>query len=127
MGVKDSAHLRLLGVQGSITIIGAAFTYWMVSPPAAKSLAYGCGVALMSTLFQALRFFKEEREECLDAERTLRQAYRTAIERFVWVAIMLGVGFKLIKLDPLWVLVGFVAGQGAWLLLPAWMKFENTK
>ena len=38
---------------------------------------------------------------------------------------MLGVGFGLLKLAPLWLLAGFVVGQAAWLLLPIWMKLRT--
>ena len=120
-------YTRLVWLQGAITVIGAIFTYLFVTPPAAKSLVYGSCVALMSTLFLAWRLKRGERQENLGAEWALRQAYRTAIERFVWVAVMLAVGFGLLKLAPLWVLAGFVVGQAAWLLLPIWMKFENAK
>lgn len=38
---------------------------------------------------------------------------------------MLGAGFGLLKLAPLWMLAGFVVGQSAWLLLPIWMKLRS--
>jgi uncharacterized membrane protein len=118
-------YIRLVWLQGAITTIGAIFTYVAVTPPAAKSLVYGSCVALVSTLFLAWRLKQGERRESLGAEWVLRQAYRTAIERFVWVAIMLAVGFKLLKLPPLWMLAGFVVGQAAWLLIPIWMKLRT--
>ena len=118
-------YLRLVCLQGAITVIGAIFTYLVVTPPAAKSLVYGSCIALVSTMFLAWRLKQGEHQESLGAEWALRQAYRTAIERFVWVAIMLAVGFKLLKLAPLWMLAGFVVGQAAWLLLPIWMKLRT--
>ena len=127
MDAKSSVYFRLIWLQGAITIIGTTFTYWMVSSLAAKSLVYGSGVTLLSTLFLAWRFQQGARQESMDAGKILQQAYRSALERFAWVAVMLGVGFKLLELAPLWLLAGFIAGQAAWLLLPAWMKFENAK
>lgn len=127
MGALRPEYVRLVWLQGAITIIGAAFTYWIDTPLAAKSLVYGSCVALVSTVFLAWRFRQGEQQEGLGAEKVLQQAYRTAIERFVWVMIMLGVGFKFLELVPLWMLAGFVVGQAAWLLLPIWMKFENAK
>ena len=118
-------YIRLVWLQGAITVIGAIFTYLIVTPPAAKSLVYGCCVALISTLFLAWRFKQGEHQGSLGAEWAMRQAYRTAIERYVWTAVMLAVGFKLLKLAPLWMLAGFVVGQAAWLLVPIWMKLRT--
>jgi len=118
-------YIRLVSFQGAITIIGALLTYLIVSPPAAKSLVYGSCIALISTLFLAWRFKQGEHRENLGAEWSLRQAYRAAIERFMWTAIMLAMGFGLLKLAPLWMLAGFVAGQAAWLLIPIWMKLRT--
>lgn len=127
MGALRPEYVRLVWLQGAITIIGAVFTCWIDTPLAAKSLVYGNCVALVSTVFLAWRFRQGERQEGLGAEKVLQQAYRTAIERFAWVMIMLGVGFKFLELVPIWMLAGFVVGQAAWLLIPIWMKFENAK
>ncbi len=127
MGATHPKYTRLVGLQGAIIIISAVLTYFVVTPLAAKSVAYGSCVVLVGTLLLAWRFRQGEGRENPGAEWYLRQAYRTAIERFVWVAIMLAAGFGLLKLAPLWVLAGFVAGQVAWLVVPVLMKFENTK
>jgi len=119
-------HVRQVWVQGAITTIGGILAYWLVTPPAAKSFVYGSSIALVSTLLLAWRMGQGAKPEDRDASRVLRQAYRAAIERFVWVIFLLAVGFRLLKLAPLWMLAGFVAGQAAWLLLPVWMKFENV-
>ncbi len=127
MGIVHPEYIRLVGLQGTLTIIGAALAYFVVTPLAAKSVAYGSCVALLGTLLLAWRLRQGESRKNFGAVWYLRQAYRTAIERFVWVTFMLAVGFGLLKLAPLWVLAGFVAGQAAWLAVPVLMKFENTK
>lgn len=125
MNAIHSEYFRLVLLQSAITVVGGALTYLVVTPPAAKSLVYGSCIALVSTLFLAWRFKQGEHRENLGAEWALRQAYRTAIERFVWAAVMLAVGFKLLNLAPIWMLAGFVVGQAAWLLLPIWMKLRT--
>lgn len=125
MGIAQSEYTRLAGLQGAITIIGAALTYFVVTPLAAKSVVYGSCVAVVGTLLLAWRFRQGESRENPGVDWYLRQAYRTAIERFVWVASMLAVGFGLLKLAPLWVLAGFVVGQAAWLIAPVWMKLRT--
>ena len=116
---------RLILLQVTITIIGAIFSCLTVSFPASKSLVFGSLIALTSTLFLALRLKQGESKVNLGAEWALRHAYRTAIERYVWTAIMLGVGFGLLKLAPIWMLAGFVLGQLAWLFIPIWMKLRT--
>jgi len=118
-------YARLAGVQGSLTIIGAAITYFAVTPPTAKSFAYGSSVALVSTLFLAWRLSQGECRENLGAEWCLRQAYRTAIERYAGVIILLALGFKLLKLAPLWMLSGFIVGQSAWLVVPVLIRLRT--
>jgi ATP synthase protein I len=118
-------YIRLILLQGAATITGAFITYTIVSPPAAKSLIYGSCVAMLSTLILAWKLKQGESGESLGAEWALRQAYRTEIQRFVWTSVMLAVGFGLLKLPPLWMLLGFVMGQVAWLLIPIWMKLRT--
>lgn len=118
-------YARLAGLQGSITIIGAAITYFVVTPLTAKSFAYGGSVALVSTLFLAWRLSQGERRENLGAEWYVRQAYRTAIERFAGVIFLLALGFQLLKLAPLWTLSGFIIGQSAWLVVPVWARLRT--
>lgn len=124
-----SEHVHLAVSQGAITISGAVITYFAVTPQAAGSVAYGSCVAWAGTLLLVWRHRQGERSENSDAEWYLRQVYRTAIERFVWVAVMLAVGFKFLKLEPLWVLAGFIVVQAAWLAIPVWMKLrmQNDK
>ena len=115
----------LLGLQGAIVIIGTIITYVIVTPPAAKSFAYGSLVSLIGALYLAWRLKQGERQLDVDAGQVLRNAYKTVIERFVWAALMLGLGFKLLELTPLWLLAGFVVGQAAWLLVPVWIRLRT--
>ena len=117
----------LIWLQGAIAVIGAIIAYFTITSLAAKSIAYGSCVTLMSTAFLVWRFKQGEHKESLSAEWHLRQAYRSTIERFIWAAAMLAAGLKFLELAPLWVLAGFIAGQAAWLFIPIWMRFENTK
>ncbi len=120
-------QLRLAGIQGGITIIGAAVTYVVVAPWAAASVAFGGCVATVGTLFLAWRFVWGGRREHLGAEWILRHAYRTALERFMLVAFLLGIGFEFFKLAPVWLLAGFAGGQLAWLAVPLWMRLKKLK
>ncbi len=121
-----SDQVRLAGVQGAITLTGAAVTYVFVTPIAAGSAAYGGLAAVTGTLFLAWRYARGKSQEHLGAEWILRHAYRTAMERFMLVACLLAAGFALLKLAPVWLLAGFVWGQLAWLATPLWAGRSRT-
>lgn len=120
-------YRRLIGLQGTVAVASTVIAYFAVSFLAAKSMAFGGCVVLVSTLFLAWRFRRGKRNESANAEWYLRQAYLTAIERFIWVVVMLVVGFKLLEFEPLWMLVGFLGGQTVWLAAPIWMRVESVK
>ena len=115
---------RLALLQSAIIITGTFFTYIFVTPIASKALAYGGLVTLFSTLLVIWRQKQGKEKKEMEADWVLRQAYRTGIEKFTWTIIMLAVGFGLLRLTPLWTLVGFLVGQVAWLLIPILMKLR---
>ena len=114
---------RLLGLQFLIVIVGAALAYLAADLPAVKSIVYGNLVALIGSLLLAWRYGRGKRQS--EAAWVLRHAYKTALERFVWTIFLLALGFKFLGLSPLWLLVGYVMGQAAWLLAPIWMKLRT--
>ena len=122
-----SEYIRLIGLQCAITIIGSTLNYFVVSHFAAESFAYGSCIALVSTLWLAWRVRQGEHHEGSSAESCLRHVYRTTLERFVWVVFLLALGFKLLGLVSIWILVGFVSGQSAWLVVPVLVKIDNAK
>lgn len=119
-------QFRIAGLQGVITITGFTLAYLVVNQLAAWSVAFGGWIALVSTLWLAMRLGQAERQQNPEAGESLRHAYRTAVERYVWVFLLFAAGFKLLELAPLWVLTGFVAGQSVWLVAPVWKsRLEN--
>ncbi len=127
VAIMRSEYARLLGLQGAITIIGAIITYFAVTPQAAQSVAYGSSISLVGALFLTWRYRQGARHKSLDAEWQVRQAYRTAVERFVGMTLLLAIGFGLLRLAPLWMLAGFIAGQLAWLVIPVWIGLDWTR
>lgn len=120
-----SEKVRLAGLQGVITITGAAVAYIFAAPLAAGSIAFGGSVSMVGTLFLAWRYAAGGRQENQDAGQVLRHAYRTAVERFMLAAFLLAIGFGILKLAPFWLLAGFISGQLAWLAVPVWMRLKK--
>lgn len=86
------------------------------SAPVYGALAYGCFVSFSNTALLAWRYKQGKHKASLDARWALRQAYRTAIERYMLIVFLLAAGYKLLGLFPLWMLAGFVVGQVVWIL-----------
>ena len=112
-----SGIVRLLSVLGAIILTGSTATYLLVGSPAAKSFIYGSLVAMIGAIILLWRQAQAERRAVNDAVWIVRHAYKAAIERYIWAAIMLALGFKLLELVPLWLMVGFIVGQVAWLFV----------
>lgn len=125
MSTRLPDQIRLAGLQGAITIMGAVVAYVVVDPWAAMSAAFGGCVAVVGTLFLAWRYIVGERRAYLGAEWILRHAYRTVLERFVLAVALLALGFGVLRLAPVWLLAGFVVVQLAWLAAPVWMRTKN--
>lgn len=120
-----SDFARLLSIIGAVVIIGSITIYLVVDFPAAKSFAYGSTIAMIGTMLLAWRHWQAERCADVCAESVLRQAYRAAIERYIWAAVMLALGFKILELMPLWLVAGFVMGQAVSLFAPIWMRLRT--
>jgi ATP synthase protein I len=75
---------------------------------------------LTATLNIGCLLWRRQRAEAgraLSAGKSLRLLYRSALERFVLVALLFALGLGALKLDPLALLTGFVVGQLALVLL----------
>lgn len=124
----SSENTRILGITVGIVVVSIAAAYLVVGAPSAKSYAYGSVVAIVGALILNWRHWQAKQRLDVNAEWVLQHAYKTAIERYLWAAVMLALGFKLLKLTPLFLLAGFVIGQIAWLFVSIWIsKIENTR
>jgi ATP synthase protein I len=77
----------------------------------AGSAAYGGVCACASQLLLEWRRNAADRGHVLSAGQSIRLLYRTAVERFVLVGVLLALGLGVWRLDPLALITGFIAGQ----------------
>lgn len=82
----------------------------------ALAFVFGGGVALANTSLLLWHWRKDARNYHCDAGRHLRSFYRSSMERFFVVGILLAAGFAWLGEHPLGLLAGFVVGQVAWML-----------
>lgn len=97
-----------------LAMVTIALSGWLVTGPwAAGSAAFGGGVAGINTAL--LRWRLPPKRVVSDPGFHLRSAYRSMVERFAGVALLLWLGLAIIHFSPLWLLAGFIAGQTGWL------------
>ncbi len=77
----------------------------------AGSVWGGGVIAMTHTLLLAWRRGCADSGRALSGGESLRLLYRTALERFVLVALLFALALGILKLDPLALIAGFIAGQ----------------
>ncbi|MBY0579066.1 MAG: ATP synthase subunit I [Burkholderiales bacterium] len=110
MALMNNNAFRVVGIQIIIAIISATTAYFLDNPLAAKSVLWGAFASLANGLMLAWNI-----GERFDANRSpgthLGAMYRSSIERYIVVMLLLVAGLRLLGLAPLYVVAGFVAGQ----------------
>jgi len=101
-----------------IVLVFVAVGFFAATDGVASFLAalYGGAVAVVNTALLAWRLQQGKRHMHADGIRHLKSFYRSGVERLVAVLGLLAVGFGFLKLVPLPLLMGFVAGQVGFLL-----------
>lgn len=115
--MESSVH-RTAGLQAVISVVVGMLGYVAQGEAVAKSALYGGVAALMGTLLLLWRMQRSKRKTLLGAHQHLWLFYRSGLERFLVVGTLLALGMGMFKLVPLAVLIGFVAGQLAWIIAP---------
>jgi ATP synthase protein I len=77
----------------------------------AASVWYGGAIASANSLLLEWRRRGADTGRALSAGESIRVLYRTALERFVLVALLFAVGLGGLELDPPALLTGFIMGQ----------------
>ena len=91
--------------------------FWVVSGPfQAGSALFGGSIALLAALLLEWRRARAERGRALNVGQSIRVLYRSAFERMGLVVLLFVLGMGVLRLDPLALLTGFIAGQTGLLL-----------
>ena len=108
----DFPAYRVVSSQLVVALVATALAYLLFGSAAAKAALYGGFVALANALFLVWRLYRGRRsQQNLAAHQHLRSFYRSSLERFFVVVLLLAGGLGALKLMPLAVLVSFVLGQ----------------
>lgn len=102
---------RLLIFQVIAVIFMTAVLAGLSGSLAAKASLFGGLMVLLNT---GLMIFHEKRAALRagqDASRTLKYMYMCVAERFIMTIVLFAIGLVALELLPLYLLLGFIAGQ----------------
>ncbi|HEY0634761.1 MAG TPA: ATP synthase subunit I [Gammaproteobacteria bacterium] len=117
-----AALRRQLLLQGVLTTV-IALLYLTVSGSASgKGAAYGGLIAVANTLIQLWHWWRFDTKGSEGPAHNALLIYRIAIERFASTLLLFALGLGVLKLAPLPLLSGFIAGQMVLLI----MGFKNS-
>ena len=102
---------RIIYHQIIVTAAIVTASYLALNENAAESILFGSSIALANTLLLAWRMRQSARAQHMDAHKHLWSFYRSSLERFLIVAMLLAAGLGPMGLLPLAVIAGFALGQ----------------
>ncbi len=111
--VHYTARLQIV-ILATVGILG----YVLEGQVLATGAVYGSVIALINTLLLLWRMRPSKQSMLLETHKHLWLFYRSSLERFVIVSVLLVLGMGLLKLAPVAVLISFVLGQFAWVIAP---------
>ena len=115
------AHLarsarRLVVLQLFLLAVTSAVFFVYYGGFQAVSVWGGGVIAMTHSLLLHWRRSCADRGRALSGTQSLRLLYRTALERFALVVLLFALALGVLKLDPLALIAGFIAGQMALLV-----------
>jgi len=113
----QALSLQIIGLQVILTITGAVVAYFVDNLQSGISVLWGGFCALGNVCLLLWRMHTGTGHDN-DANRQLRLMYRSVLERFFVVMGLLAFGMLRLKLAPLAILLGFIAGQMVLILVP---------
>lgn len=106
---------RAVMIQAACVVVATLAAVGLTGLDQAVAALYGGAVSLANTGLLFLRHKRGERDYHGDVGRHLRAFYRSSMERFAAVGVLLALGFAVVEFAALPMLLGFVLGQIAWV------------
>ena len=107
-GIRKLAILQLL-------LLAATSVVFFMIYGVFQAVSAGCGglIAMTNVLLLEWRRRRADSGRALSAGESLRLLYRTALERFVLIALLFALALGAMQLDPVALISGFIMGQVA--------------
>lgn len=101
----------MVALQAALVAIISITFFFLYGGFQAGSAGFGGLVAALNAGLLHWRRKQADTGRALSAGESLAVLYRSALERFIVIALLFALGLGTWRLDPLAVLAGFVAGQ----------------
>ena len=101
----------LVRAQIVVTVILFMVGYVTWDRTTAIGILFGSLVAMANVVILVWRMNQAEKRNLLEVQKNLHLFYRSSLERFIFVALLLASGMGSLGLNPIAVLVGFALGQ----------------
>lgn len=111
---------RVWSLQLAVLLIATVGAYALWGAIAAKAVWFGLFIAAANTLLIAWRM--RPKRQAPSQPISLNEFFRSWVERYLAVGILLALGLGSLKLLPLGLLSGFILGQLVWILAPLTIK-----
>ena len=107
-GIRKLAMLQLL-------LLAATSVVFFMIYGVFQAVSAGCGglIAMTNVLLLEWRRRRADSGRALSAGESLRLLYRTALERFVLIALLFALALGVLQLDAVALICGFIMGQVA--------------
>ena len=107
-GIRKLAMLQLL-------LLAATSVVFFMIYGVSQAVSAGCGglIAMTNVLLLEWRRRRADSGRALSAGESLRLLYRTALERFVLIALLFALALGVLQLDAVALISGFIMGQVA--------------
>jgi ATP synthase protein I len=124
--LMDRRIRRVLSVQLVFLLTAGLIAYGVWGLEVARATWFGAFIATANTLLIAWHMRpgsgRSNKGGELGAQHYLRQFYRSWLERYLVVGVLLASGLGGLKLMPLALLAGFILGQLIWIIAPLTIK-----
>ncbi|MEA2078462.1 MAG: ATP synthase subunit I [Pseudomonadota bacterium] len=107
----DSGIRRLLLFQSSLIAATAVVFLVIFETISAVSVCYGGGMVAANALLLRRCAHRDARATERSPQQSLAAVYLCVVQRFLVIALLFALGLGLLKLKPLALLSGFIAGQ----------------
>lgn len=109
---------KMVGVQGLLISILIAWSYLIWGIEHGGGLLYGGAVTITTTLYSGWRFKLDTDRVDNQPSAIMAGLYKGTALRFLMVIALLIVGFRVFKLEPADVILGFVVTQAGYFFGP---------
>jgi ATP synthase protein I len=116
----DRRIRRVLSLQLALLLICSLVAFALWGAVAAKAAWFGVLIAVTNTLLLVWRMRPNHKAPAKPA--SLNEFFRSWLERYLALGLLLALGLGGLKLLPLGLLGGFILGQVVWIVAPLTIK-----